>query len=56
MFISFVKDECQRVSTEGQNMRQDLSTKFNDAIKVCVIKLLQIINCLLPSHAVFACI
>ncbi|XP_074582758.1 uncharacterized protein LOC141839012 isoform X2 [Curcuma longa] len=26
-------DECQRVSTEGQNMRQDLSTKFNDAIK-----------------------
>ncbi|KAG6519883.1 beta-taxilin-like [Zingiber officinale] len=26
-------DECQRVSTEGQNMRQDLSTKFSDAIK-----------------------
>ncbi|CAL9173659.1 unnamed protein product [Musa hybrid cultivar] len=26
-------DECQRVSTEGQNMRLDLSTKFNDAIK-----------------------
>ncbi|XP_038980204.1 alpha-taxilin-like isoform X2 [Phoenix dactylifera] len=26
-------DECQRLSTEGQNMRLDLSTKFNDAIK-----------------------
>nr|XP_029120286.1 alpha-taxilin isoform X2 [Elaeis guineensis] len=26
-------DECQRVSTEGQNMRLDLSAKFNDAIK-----------------------
>ncbi|XP_072996351.1 uncharacterized protein [Typha latifolia] len=26
-------DECQRVSTEGQNMRLELSTKFNNAIK-----------------------
>ncbi|XP_010253571.1 PREDICTED: alpha-taxilin isoform X2 [Nelumbo nucifera] len=26
-------DECKRVSTEGQNMRLDLSTKFHDAIK-----------------------
>ncbi|XP_020687879.1 alpha-taxilin [Dendrobium catenatum] len=26
-------EECQRVSTEGQNMRLDLSKKFNDAIK-----------------------
>ncbi|XP_043700611.1 alpha-taxilin isoform X3 [Telopea speciosissima] len=26
-------DECKRVSTEGQSIRQDLSTKFHDAIK-----------------------
>ncbi|KAI3859133.1 hypothetical protein MKW92_020892 [Papaver armeniacum] len=26
-------DECKRVSTEGQNMRSELSTKFHDAIK-----------------------
>ncbi|XP_020585898.1 alpha-taxilin [Phalaenopsis equestris] len=26
-------EECQRVSAEGQNMRLDLSKKFNDAIK-----------------------
>ncbi|XP_059628267.1 uncharacterized protein LOC132271041 isoform X3 [Cornus florida] len=26
-------DECKRVSTEGQNLRLDLSTKFQDAIK-----------------------
>lgn len=26
-------EECQRVSTEGQNLRLDLSKKFNDAIK-----------------------
>ncbi|PIA29168.1 hypothetical protein AQUCO_06200034v1 [Aquilegia coerulea] len=26
-------DECKRVSTEGQNMRSDLSTRFHDAIK-----------------------
>ncbi|XP_077239520.1 alpha-taxilin-like protein isoform X2 [Tasmannia lanceolata] len=32
-------DECKRVSTEGQNMRQDLSTKFHDAIKDVSIKL-----------------
>ncbi|XP_010937825.1 uncharacterized protein [Elaeis guineensis] len=32
-------DECRRVSTEGQNMRLDLSTKFNDAIKDVSIKL-----------------
>ncbi|CAL9764027.1 unnamed protein product [Musa acuminata subsp. burmannicoides] len=32
-------DECQRVSTEGQNMRLDLSTKFNDVIKDITNKL-----------------
>ncbi|XP_073224013.1 uncharacterized protein [Cicer arietinum] len=26
-------EECKRVSTEGQNLRQDLSAKFQDAIK-----------------------
>lgn len=26
-------DECRRVSTEGQNLRLDLSTRFQDAIK-----------------------
>ncbi|KAK3022266.1 hypothetical protein RJ639_045860 [Escallonia herrerae] len=26
-------DECKRVSTEGQNLRSDLSAKFQDAIK-----------------------
>ncbi|GMI83393.1 hypothetical protein like AT5G50840 [Hibiscus trionum] len=26
-------DECKRVSTEGQNLRLDLSTRFQDAIK-----------------------
>ncbi|XP_021897735.1 beta-taxilin [Carica papaya] len=28
-------DECKRVTTEGQNLRFDLSTKFENAIKVC---------------------
>lgn len=32
-------EECQRVSTEGQNIRSDLSTKFKDAIKDVSIKL-----------------
>ncbi|KAG1371584.1 alpha-taxilin [Cocos nucifera] len=32
-------DECRRVSTEGQNMRLDLSTKFSDAIKDVSVKL-----------------
>ncbi|KAJ4978589.1 hypothetical protein NE237_009369 [Protea cynaroides] len=32
-------DECKRVSTEGQSMRQDLSTKFHDAIKDVSVKL-----------------
>ncbi|KAL0317443.1 UNVERIFIED_CONTAM: hypothetical protein Sangu_2158600 [Sesamum angustifolium] len=27
-------DECKRVSTEGQNLRLDLSNKFQDAIKL----------------------
>ncbi|KAG1365675.1 putative alpha-taxilin [Cocos nucifera] len=27
------KDECQRVSTEGQNMRSDLSMTFKDTVK-----------------------
>lgn len=29
-----LQDECKRVSTEGQNLRLDLSAKFQDAIKV----------------------
>lgn len=32
-------DECKRVSTEGQNLRLDLSNKFQDAIKEVGIKL-----------------
>lgn len=28
------QDECKRVSTEGQSLRLDLSTRFQDAIKV----------------------
>ncbi|OVA00030.1 Taxilin family [Macleaya cordata] len=32
-------DECKRVSTEGQNMRLELSTKFHDAIKDVSCKL-----------------
>lgn len=32
-------DECKRVSTEGQNMRLDLSTRFHDAIKDVSLKL-----------------
>lgn len=32
-------DECKRVSTEGQNLRLDLSNKFQDAVKEINIKL-----------------
>ncbi|CAI9091088.1 OLC1v1026015C2 [Oldenlandia corymbosa var. corymbosa] len=32
-------DECKRVSTEGQNLRLDLSNKFQDAIKEVSVKL-----------------
>ncbi|KAJ3682820.1 hypothetical protein LUZ60_013047 [Juncus effusus] len=32
-------EECRRVSTEGQSMRQDLSEKFNNAIKDVSVKL-----------------
>ncbi|KAH9703579.1 alpha-taxilin-like protein [Citrus sinensis] len=32
-------DECKRVSSEGQNLRLDLSAKFQDAIKDVSIKL-----------------
>ncbi|KAJ0101563.1 hypothetical protein Patl1_06150 [Pistacia atlantica] len=32
-------DECKRVSTEGQNLRLDLSNKFQDAIKDVSVKL-----------------
>uniref|UniRef100_A0A7N0TKS1 Uncharacterized protein n=1 Tax=Kalanchoe fedtschenkoi TaxID=63787 RepID=A0A7N0TKS1_KALFE len=32
-------DECKRVSNEGQNLRLDLSTKFQDAIKDVSVKL-----------------
>ncbi|CAM8898687.1 unnamed protein product [Rhodiola kirilowii] len=32
-------DECKRVSSEGQNLRLDLSTKFQDAIKDVGVKL-----------------
>lgn len=31
---SLSQDECQKVSTEGHNMRMELSDKFNNAIKV----------------------
>lgn len=31
---SLSQEECRRVSTEGQNMRMELSDKFNNAIKV----------------------
>lgn len=30
------QEECRRVSTEGQNMRMELSDKFNNAIKVII--------------------
>lgn len=32
--VLLLQDECKRVSTEGQNLRLDLSTRFQDAIKV----------------------
>ncbi|KAJ1297623.1 hypothetical protein BS78_01G390900 [Paspalum vaginatum] len=34
-----LKEECRRVSAEGQNMRMELSDKFNDAIKDVSVKL-----------------
>jgi len=34
-----LKEECRRVSTEGQNMRMELSDKFNNAIKDVSVKL-----------------
>uniref|UniRef100_A0A0E0KCC1 Alpha-taxilin n=1 Tax=Oryza punctata TaxID=4537 RepID=A0A0E0KCC1_ORYPU len=34
-----LKEECRRVSTEGQNMRMELSDKFNNAIKDVSFKL-----------------
>ncbi|KAF8718650.1 hypothetical protein HU200_024949 [Digitaria exilis] len=33
------QEECRRVSTEGQNMRMELSDKFNNAIKDVSVKL-----------------
>ncbi|KAJ3699495.1 hypothetical protein LUZ61_003200 [Rhynchospora tenuis] len=32
-FVCFIQEECRRVSTEGQNMRHELSERFNNAIK-----------------------
>ncbi|RCV45295.1 hypothetical protein SEVIR_9G446300v4 [Setaria viridis] len=34
-----LKEECRRVSTDGQNMRMELSDKFNNAIKDVSVKL-----------------
>jgi hypothetical protein len=34
ILASLSQEECQRVSTEGQNMRMELSEKFDIAIKV----------------------
>ncbi|TVU47455.1 hypothetical protein EJB05_07058 [Eragrostis curvula] len=34
-----LKDECRKVSTEGHNMRMELSDKFNNAIKDVSVKL-----------------
>ncbi|KAG8063876.1 hypothetical protein GUJ93_ZPchr0003g18398 [Zizania palustris] len=34
-----LKEECRRVSTDGQNVRMELSDKFNNAIKDVSIKL-----------------
>ncbi|KAL5217822.1 hypothetical protein ABZP36_018506 [Zizania latifolia] len=34
-----LKEECRRVSTEGQNVRMELSDKFNNAIKDVSIKI-----------------
>lgn len=36
MLLTKLQDECKRVSTEGQSLRLDMSTKFQDAIKVGV--------------------
>uniref|UniRef100_A0A0D3FH61 Alpha-taxilin n=1 Tax=Oryza barthii TaxID=65489 RepID=A0A0D3FH61_9ORYZ len=36
---AYHKEECRRVSTEGQNMRMELSDKFNNAIKDVSVKL-----------------
>jgi len=35
----YFQEECKRVSTEGQNLRMDLSAKFQDAIKVWSLSL-----------------
>lgn len=34
MFLVVWQDECKRVSTESQNLRLELSNKFQEAIKV----------------------
>lgn len=34
MILHLTQDEFKRASEEGQNLRSDLSTKFEDAIKV----------------------
>uniref|UniRef100_A0ACD5YGS3 Uncharacterized protein n=1 Tax=Avena sativa TaxID=4498 RepID=A0ACD5YGS3_AVESA len=34
-----LKEECQRVSTEGQNFRMDMSDKFENAMKAVGVKL-----------------
>ena len=33
-FRFFVQEECQRVSTQGQTFRTDMSDKFENAMKV----------------------
>jgi hypothetical protein len=37
--LYYFQEECKRVSTEGQNLRLDLSAKFQDAIKVWSLSL-----------------
>lgn len=37
--LHYFQEECKRVSTEGQNLRMDLSAKFQDAIKVWSLSL-----------------
>lgn len=34
VFFRNLQEECKHVSSEGQNLRLDLSNKFQDAIKV----------------------
>uniref|UniRef100_M8BGT0 Alpha-taxilin n=1 Tax=Aegilops tauschii TaxID=37682 RepID=M8BGT0_AEGTA len=38
-FKSVVQEECQRVSTEGQNFRMEMSDKFENAMKAVSVKL-----------------